>query len=328
MIKKKSIVTGGLGFVGSHLVERLVGLNHKVTIIDDFSNGKLKNVKLVEKKIKIIKADISKKGSWQNTFKDADYVFHFAALADIVPSINNPSKYFDTNVKGTLNLLETSKKYHIKKFLYAASSSSYGTPKIYPTKENEILDPKYPYSLTKKLGEDLTLHWGNIYKLNVVSLRFFNIYGERSRTSGNYGAMFGIFLAQKLNGKPFTIVGNGNQKRDFTYISDVVSAITKAIKLKKSNIVLNIGSGRCYSINFIAELLDGKKIYIPKRPGEPEITWSDISKARKMLNWKPKISIKHGVSILLNNIHLWKNAPLWNKKNINKATKNWFKYLK
>ena len=326
--KKKSIVTGGLGFVGSHLAEKLVDLNHTVTIIDNFSNGKLENIKQFKKKVTIIKADISKRGVWQKKFRDNDYVFHFAALADIVPSINNPSKYFDTNVKGTLNVLEASRKYNIKKFLYAASSSSYGIPKKYPTKENEILDPKYPYSLTKKLGEDLVLHWGNVFKLNVISLRFFNIYGERSRTNGNYGAMFGIFLVQKLKGKPFTVVGNGKQKRDFTYISDVISAIIKAIKLKKSNIVLNIGSGKCFSINYIVKLLNGDTVYIPKRPGEPEITWSNINKARKILKWKPIVSIENGIEILLKNIHLWKNAPLWNKRNIKTATKNWFKYLK
>ena len=326
--KKRSIVTGGLGFVGSHLAEKLVNLNHKVTIIDNFSNGKLENIKEFKKKVTLIKADISKKGVWQKKFKDNDYVFHFAGLADIVPSINNPSKYFDTNVKGTLNVLEASRKYNIKKFLYAASSSSYGIPKKYPTKENEILDPKYPYSLTKKLGEDLVLHWGNVFNLNVISLRFFNIYGERSRTNGNYGAMFGVFLAQKLKGKPFTIVGNGTQKRDFTYISDVISAIIKAIKLKKSNIVLNIGSGKCFSINYIVKLLNGDTVYIPKRPGEPEITWSNINKARKILKWKPIVSIENGIEILLKNIHLWKNAPLWNKRNIKTATKNWFKYLK
>ncbi len=134
--KKRSIVTGGLGFVGSHLAEKLVNLNHKVTIIDNFSNGKLENIKEFKKKVTLIKADISKKGVWQKKFKDNDYVFHFAGLADIVPSINNPSKYFDTNVKGTLNVLEASRKYNIKKFLYAASSSSYGIPKKYPTKEN------------------------------------------------------------------------------------------------------------------------------------------------------------------------------------------------
>ena len=324
----KYLVTGGLGFVGSHLVEKLVKLKHKVIIIDNFSNGKLENIKKVKDKVQIIKADISKQNNWKKYFKDIDVVIHLAAIADIVPSINNPEAYFDTNVKGTLNVLENSRKFNIKKFIYAASSSSYGIPKKYPTKETEILDCKYPYSLTKQMGEDLVLHWGKVYKLKVISLRFFNIYGERSRTSGTYGAMFGIFLAQKIKNKSYTVVGNGKQKRDFTYVSDIVEAIIKASRLKKDQLVLNIGSGKCFSVNYITKLLGGPKTYIPKRPGEPNITWANIDKAKKILNWKPQISIEVGVKILLANISLWRSAPIWDKKKIKIATKDWFKYLK
>ena len=178
------------------------------------------------------------------------------------------------------------------------------------------------------MGEDLVLHWGKVYKLNVVSLRFFNIYGERSRTSSSYGAMFGIFLAQKLKKKPFTVVGNGNQKRDFTHVSDIINALVASIKVKEKKLVLNIGSGKCYSVNYIIKLLKGKKIHIPKRPGEPQITWANINKAKKKLNWRPEISIEKGVKILLRNINFWKKAPLWDKKKISIATKDWFKYLK
>ena len=325
---KKYLVTGGLGFVGSHLVERLVKLNYQVTIIDNFSNGKIANINSVKKKVKIINEDLINNKKWRKYFKGIDVVVHLAAIADIVPSIKKPKTYFDSNVNGTLNVIEAAKDFGIKKFIYAASSSSYGIPKNYPTKESEILDPKYPYALTKKLGEDIVLHWGKLYNIDVVSLRFFNIYGERSRTSGSYGAMFGVFLAQKINGKPFTIVGNGNQKRDFTYISDVVEAIIIASKKKIKPRVLNIGSGKCYSINKIVKLLGGKKIFIPKRPGEPEITWADINMARKNLKWKPKISIESGVKKLLKNINLWSSAPVWNKKKIHIATRDWFKYLK
>ena len=324
----KYLVTGGLGFVGSHLVEKLIKLKHKVIIIDNFSNGKIENIKKVKKKIKIVKADISKQSNWKKYFKGIDVVIHLAAIADIVPSINNPQLYFDTNVRGTLNVLENSRKFNIKKFVYAASSSSYGIPKKWPTKESEILDSKYPYSLTKKMGEDLVLHWGKVYKLKIISLRFFNIYGERSRTSGSYGAMFGIFLAQKLKNKPYTVVGNGKQKRDFTYVSDIVEAIVKASKLKKHQLILNIGSGKCFSVNYIVKLLGGKKVYIPKRPGEPDITWANLNKAKKILKWKPKVSIEKGVKIILENISLWKSAPIWDEKKIKIATLDWFKYLK
>ena len=325
---KNYLVTGGLGFLGSHLVEKLVKSNHKVTIIDNLSNGKISNIKSVKKKVKIINADISITSKWKRYFKNVDVVIHLAAIADIVPSIKNPKSYFDTNVTGTINVIEAAKENGIKKFIYAASSSSYGIPKTYPTKETEILDPKYPYALTKKLGEDIVLHWGKIYKINVISLRFFNIYGERSRTSGSYGAMFGIFLAQKINGKAFTVVGNGSQKRDFTYVSDVVEAIIIASKKKIKPRILNIGSGKCYSVNQIVKLLGGTKTYIPKRPGEPQVTWANINKAKKFLKWKPKVNIKIGIKKLLDNINLWSNAPVWNKENISIATKDWFKYLK
>ena len=324
----KCLVTGGAGFVGSHLVDKLVELGHKVIVIDNLNTGRLVNLSHSIKKIRFIKTDISRHGKWGNEFKNVDIVFHLAAVADIVPSINKPELYFNTNVKGTLNVLENSKRHKVKRVIYVASSSSYGIPKKYPTKENEILDPQYPYALTKKMGEDLVIHWGKVYKLNVVSLRFFNIYGERSRTSGSYGAMFGIFLAQKINNKSFTVVGNGNQKRDFTYISDIISAFIATMKVKEKRLILNIGSGKCHSVNYIIKLLKGDKIYIPKRPGEPEVTWANISKAKKFLNWKPKVSIEEGVKILLENIYQWKKAPLWDKKKIKVATKDWFKYLK
>ncbi len=322
------LITGGCGFLGSHLVEKLVKLKHNITIIDNLSNGKISNIKKCVNKIKFVKTDISKNGKWKKHFNKIDIVIHLAAIADIVPSINNPSNYFDVNVKGTLNILENSREYKVKKIIYAASSSSYGIPKNYPTDEFENLNPEYPYALTKKLGEDIVMNWGKIYNLNVTSLRFFNIYGERARTSGSYGAMFGIFLAQKINKKPYTIVGNGKQKRDFTYVTDVVDALVKSMKLKKRNQIINIASGKCYSVNYIAKLLGGKKVYIPKRPGEPEITWGKIQKAKKLLNWKPKIGIEQGVKKLIDNIHLWKNAPVWNKKKIRIATSDWFKYLK
>ena len=324
----KILVTGGCGFLGSHLVDQLVKLNHTVTVIDDLSNGKISNIKNSIKKIKLIKVDISKNGEWKKYFKKKDVVIHLAAIADIVPSINNPTQYFNVNVKGTVNIRENSRDYKVKKIIYAASSSSYGIPKKYPTDELEKLNPQYPYALTKKLGEDIVMNWGKIYNLNVTSLRFFNIYGERSRTTGSYGAMFGIFLAQKLNKKPFTIVGNGKQKRDFTYVTDVVNALIRSIKLKKKNQIINIGSGKCYSVNYIVKLLGGKKIYIPKRPGEPEITWAKIQKAKRLLNWQPKIGIEQGVNKLLDNIKLWKNAPIWDKKKIKIATADWFKYLR
>ena len=263
-----------------------------------------------------------------NEFKNSNNVFHLAALADIVPSIQNPDAYFKSNVIGTYNVLKASKKANINKLIYSASSSCYGLPKIFPTPENSILDPQYPYALTKKLGEDLVLHWAKIYKLPSISLRFFNVYGLRARTNGTYGAVFGVFLAQKLAEKPFTIVGDGEQTRDFTFVTDVCEAMISASKSSISSDIFNVGkSGKTISINKIVNLLQGDKVYIPKRPGEPDITFADIRKIKKFLNWEPKINIEEGINILIKNIDLWKEAPLWDPKTIEKETKDWFKHL-
>jgi UDP-glucose 4-epimerase len=325
---KKCIVTGGCGFIGSHLAEKLIALGYQVIILDNLSNGTLLNIKYIKKKIKFIKCDISKKGSWQKHFKNANLVFHFAALADIVPSIQKPEEYFNANVVGTLNVLESSRQYKVKKIIYAASSSCYGIPESYPTNEKEQVNPIYPYAITKKIGEDLLLDWSKIYGLNVTSLRFFNVYGLRSRTSGTYGAMFGVFLAQKLNNRQLTIVGNGKQKRDFLNVKDAVKAIISASKIKESNLIINIGSGKTFSVEYIANLICKKsRTYLPKRPGEPDITWANIALAKKKLKWVPKVNIEIGVKELLENINYWKKAPIWDKKNIKKVTKDWFKYL-
>jgi len=323
----KFLVTGGAGFVGSHLCEDLIKKGNTVIVLDNLSTGRLENIKHL-KKIRFINCDLSKKGKWENYFKKIDCVFHLAALADIVPSIQYPKKYYESNVNGTYNVMDACKKFKVKKLIYTASSSCYGIPKKYPTNENEKIDTQYPYALTKYLGEQICVHWGKLFGIDVISLRLFNVYGTRSRTSGTYGAMFGVFLTQKLNNKPLTVVGSGKQTRDFTYVTDVVSALISAAKSNLKNTILNVGSGKTISVNKIVKILDSKKIFIPKRPGEPMITFADITNIKKKLNWKPKIDIYEGVKRLLKDISYWKNAPLWNVKKIELATKDWFKYLK
>jgi UDP-glucose 4-epimerase len=330
---KKVIITGGAGFIGSHLVDLLIEKGFQVKVIDNLSSGRKVNIKQhLDKSYfsfhKIDLGDYKQLPLLKKIFKDIDYVFHLAALADIVPSIQRPIKYFRSNVDATLNVLEASKKNNIKKFIYTASSSCYGLAKKFPTPETAHIKPEYPYALTKFLGEKIALHWGKLYNLPVISLRLFNVYGPRARTSGTYGAVFGVFLAQKLNNKPFTIVGDGCQKRDFTYVTDVTQAFYKAAISKIKNEIINIGSGKPHSINNLVKLLEGKITYIPKRPGEPDLTFGDISKAKKMLKYNPQISFEDGIKIMLNHINDWKNAPLWTPKKINDATKDWFKYLK
>jgi len=327
--KIRAIVTGGAGFIGSHLVDKLLANGYRVTVIDNLSRGDLKNLKQNEENpnFSLIKADITDLDKMIKYFKGNDWVFHMAALADIVPSIRNPKDYYKANVDGTFSVLEASRKAKIKRFIYAASSSSYGIPDEYPTPETATIRPEYPYALTKYLGECLVLHWEKVYNLPVVSLRFFNVYGPRARTSGTYGAVFGVFLSQKLHGKLFTVVGDGTQTRDFTFVTDVVDACILAAKSDLTCEVMNVGSGNTYSINHLVELLEGDVIYIPKRPSEPECTYADTAKIKKLLGWKPTISFEKGVKIMLDHIDDWKNAPLWTPEKINNVTEDWFKYL-
>ena len=324
----KAIVTGGAGFIGSHMVDLLVKEKFEVLVIDNLINGRVENINK-SSNVKFLKADISDYSvSFDEYFEDVDYVFHFAAMADIVPSINNPLLYHKANVDGTINILEAAKKSkNLKKFVYAASSSCYGIPDNYPTLETSSIKPEYPYAHTKRIGEEYVLHWGQVYKLPVVSMRFFNVYGPRHRTSGTYGAVFGVFLAQLLNNKPLTIVGDGEQTRDFTFVTDVVDACYIAAKSDITNEIFNVGSDNTYSVNYLVELLGGEKVYIPKRPGEPDCTYADISKIKKMLNWTPKVSFEEGVKIMLENIEQWRESPVWNESSIQTATQDWFKYL-
>jgi len=324
---KNVIVTGGAGFIGSHVVEALILDGHKVTVLDNLSTGRLENLSEFIDDINFVKCDISSAGDWAELFEDNDWVIHLAALADIVPSIQKPEEYFYSNVDGTFNVLQAARKYKTKRFIYAASSSCYGIPNIYPTPEGSEIKPQYPYALTKNIGEQIVMHWASIYKLPAVSLRFFNVYGTRSRTTGTYGAVFGVFLAQKLANQPFTIVGNGEQTRDFTYVTDVANAVICAAQSTKIGEIYNVGSGSTVSVNRIANLLEGDVIYIPKRPGEPDSTFADISKIRAELGWQPKISIEDGVKKVLDNIGYWLNAPVWTPDSIDKATQDWFKYL-
>ena len=323
----KSIVTGGAGFIGSHLVDRLLELGHKVVVLDNFSTGRRENLEHVNGQIQLVECDLSVKGDWTQHFHGVDWVFHLASLADIVPSIQNPEGYFRSNVDATFYVLEAARHNNAKRFIYAASSSCYGIPDNYPTPESADIRPQYPYALAKRMGEELVEHWAQLYNLPAISLRFFNVYGTRSRTSGTYGAVFGVFLAQKLANKPYTVVGDGEQTRDFTYVSDICSALISAAESEKTAEIYNVGSGETVSINKIAKLLGGEITHIPKRPGEPDITFADISKISNELNWKPKINIEDGISIVLDNIDYWKEAPIWTPETISKATEDWFKYL-
>lgn len=325
----KALVTGGAGFIGSHLTERLIARGHQVVVLDSLVSGRLENLETIadNPNCELRQRDIEDMDSCLPSFAGVDWVFHLAGIADIVPSIENPERYFRTNVKGTLNVLECARRAGARRFIYAASSSSYGIPDVYPTPETTPISPRYPYALTKHIGEELVHHWGEVYNLPAVSLRLFNVYGPRSRTTGTYGAVFGVFLAQKRNGKPLTVVGDGTQTRDFTYVTDVVDAFIRAAKADIRGESINIGSGNHYSVNQLTRLIGGNVVHIPKRPGEPERTFACIKKARDLLGWKPRISFEHGVRLMLKRIDDWQDAAIWEPESIEQATASWFKYL-
>tara|TARA_Y100000816_G_C26100500_1_gene583091 strand:- start:284 stop:1270 length:987 start_codon:yes stop_codon:yes gene_type:complete len=326
----KVIVTGGAGFIGSHLVDRLLKDKKikSIVILDILKAGK-RNIQHLNKnkKVYVYKKDVAKINKNDKCFKNVDCVFHLAAIADIVPSITDPSDYYSTNVTGTINILEAMRHNNVKNIVYAASSSCYGIPKNYPTTENEKIQLKFPYALTKYIAEETIIHWAEVYKIKFISLRLFNVFGLRSRTSGAYGAVMGVFLKQKLSNKPLTIVGNGNQTRDFINVKDVVEAFYKSMKLKNKNHIINIGSSRPIKVKKLARMISNKYTFVPKRPGEPDKSHANINKAKKILDWSPKVTFENGVKELLKNIHFWKNAPLWDKKSITKATKKWFEQL-
>ncbi len=324
------VVTGGGGFIGSHLVDRLLSEGNHVRVIDNFSVGRKQNLKqhAENPKLEVIEGDVCDEALVDKIFEGADRVFHLAARADIVPSIQEPKEYFRSNVDGTFCVLQAARKANIKRFVYVASSSCYGIPDNYPTPETAETRPQYPYALTKFLGEQLVMHWAQVYKLPALSIRFFNIYGPRARTSGTYGAVFGVFLAQLLADKPLTIVGDGKQTRDFTYVSDAVNALVTAAESTEVGKIYNIGSNNPVSVNSLVELLGAKEtVFIPKRPGEPDCTWADTSKIAKELGWAPKVKFEDGVKIMLQNIDYWRDAPVWTTDKIADATEDWFKYL-
>ena len=326
----KILITGGAGFIGSHLAEALHSDGHEIIILDNFFSGTRQNLEQISDstRVKIVETDISDLGASIELFNAVDCVFHLAGLADIVPSIEKPRLYYDVNVTGTVSVLEACRKHSVPKFIYAASSSCYGIPDIFPTPETAEINPMYPYALTKHLGEELALHWGKIYGISTTSLRLFNVYGPRSRTSGAYGAVFGVFLAQKLNNRPFTLVGDGTQTRDFTYVSDVVQAFIKASTVVGTSNVYNVGSGQHQTINRLVKLLGGPTVNLPKRPGEPDTTFADITKIKQELGWNALVPFDKGVNLMLENISNWKNAPIWTKETIGSATRLWFKHLK
>jgi UDP-glucose 4-epimerase len=324
-----AVVTGGAGFIGSHMVDLLLAEGHTVHVIDNLSGGRLLNLEQHrgERRLRVDTRDLRDLAPNDPLFRGAELVFHFAGIGDIVPSIERPIDYMSANVMGTVHALEGARWAGARKFVYAASSSCYGLTEELPTTEDAPIKPQYPYALSKLLGEQAVLHWGQVYRLPVNSLRIFNAYGLRSRTTGAYGAVFGVFLAQKLAGKPLTVVGDGTQTRDFLYVTDVARAFHLAARSEHFQQVYNLGAGQPQSVNRLVELLGGEVVHLPKRPGEPDCTWADTGKIRRDLGWQPRVTLEEGVAKMLAHIDYWRDAPVWDVASIHEATRTWFAFL-
>ena len=292
----RCIVTGGAGFIGSNLVDRLINDGYEVVIFDDLSTGKEENI---NPKATFHKVDISDMDDYYPFyFNDVDVIFHLACLARVQPSIENPMEYHNVNVNGTLNLLEMARKFNIKRFVFSSSSSVYGDAEQVPTTEECKLNPISPYALHKYIGEEYCKLYSKLYGIETVSLRYFNVYGERQPTEGAYCLVMGVFAQQLLNGELMTINGDGEQRRDFTYVGDVVDANIKCatIKMKWDGDIINIGAGDNRSVNQIADLLGGDNSRIHRDPVvEPRVTKADNGKAQFLLNWKSTTTLEEWI---------------------------------
>ncbi len=326
--KPAAVVTGGAGFIGSHMVDLLIEQGFSVRVIDNLAGGHRSNLEHLKgnSDLACYWQDVRQLEPSSRIFEDARYVFHLAGIGDIVPSIENPTPYMDTNVQGTVRVLECAREAGAKKFVYAASSSCYGLAGV-PTAEDHPIDPQYPYALSKYLGEEVAFHWHRVYGLPVNSIRIFNAYGPRVRTTGAYGAVFGVFFRQKLAGKPYTLVGDGTQRRDFIYVTDIARAFLAAALTDESGECYNVGAGNPQAVNRLVEILGGDVVHIPKRPGEPDCTWANIEKITRRLGWRPTVAFEDGVRRMLADIELWRDAPLWDPDSIARSTEKWFRYL-
>ena len=301
--KKIAVVTGGAGFIGSHMVDLLLAKKYRVHVIDNLSGGHKKNLAhhYNNPLLKFKKIDICKLKKNNKLFKNATYVFHFAGVGDVVPSIKKPDNYMMINVQGTVRVLEAARHAKVKKFIYAASASCYGMNSK-RTKESSKINLQNPYALSKYLGEKVVFNWSKVYGLPANSIRIFNAYGTRNKTTGSYSAVIGVFFKQKLKKVPLTIVGDGKQTRDFIYVTDIAEAFLAAAKTSIVGTIYNVGAGNSQSVNFLANLIGGKKVFVQNRLGETKHSCANIGKIKRQLKWKPKVLFKDGLAKIWNEI--------------------------
>ena len=292
----KCLVTGGAGFIGSHLVDELIEQDHEVVVIDNLLLGK---EKYINDKANFFGKDIRKLEEIKSIFSEVEVVFHLAAEPRLPISIEQPKHAHSINVEGTVNVLESARQQDVDSLIFSSTAAVYGDKEELPISEEATLEYKAPYGLHKAIGEEYSKLYSNFYDLNTVSLRYFNVYGPRKTAEGGYPMVIPIFLQQRQEGKPLTIVGDGKQTRDYVHVDDVVRANIRAWKSDVDNgNVFNIGAGTQVSVNEIAEIIDGESTHIPERKGEIRFSEADISKAKKRLDWEPQVDFEEGIEEL------------------------------
>lgn len=301
----KYVITGGAGFIGSNLVNRLIEDKHEVHVIDNFCTGKKENCNSAAEYHNYDVSNVENFNQIKTIMKDTDCVFHTAALARVQPSIKNPIEYEINNTIGIVHLLKTASDAGVRRFVYSSSSSAYGDPQKLPSQELHLSNPISPYAAQKYYGEICCKMFSKVYGIETISLRYFNVYGENQNLGGPYATVVGIFLKQVLDNEPMTINGDGENRRDYTYVGDVVNANILALKSNKvgKGEVINIGSGKNLSVNEVASMIGSRKVY-QESVNEPAITLADISKAKKLLNWEPKVILKDWIIEYKNKIGL------------------------
>jgi len=290
----KILVTGGAGFIGSHLTDKLIEQGHQVVVIDNLSTGRKENL---NPKADFHNLDICEFEKIKPLFEGVDFVFHLAAIPRVPISVEDPVTTSKVNILGTINVFKAAIDGGVKRVIFASSSSVYGNQQILPLKEDMIPNPISPYGLQKLVGEKFAKLFTKLYKVPIISLRYFNVYGPRIDFDSDYSLVIGKFLKLKAEGKPLTIFGDGEQTRGFCYVDDVVRANILAMESEKlkGGEIINISSGESYSINYLADLIGGEKQYLPPRKGDVRHTKADITLAKELLNWQPKISFEEGL---------------------------------
>ena len=301
---KKFLVTGGAGFIGSHITETLVSRGHFVRVLDDFSSGKEENLRPFRKKIEVVKADIRSPQACLKAAQGMDYVLHQAALRSVPKSLQRPAEYNEVNIQGTLNLLNASLQSKVKMFVFASSSSVYGDAKVFPEREGFLPSPISPYALTKLAGEYYCRMFSMHFGLPTASLRYFNVFGPRQSLDDEYAVVVPKFIACFLKNERPPVFGNGRQSRDFTFVSNVVDAnLRAAARVGLRGETFNVAGGRDYTVLELVKALAKisgrqlKPVFLPKRPGDVFRTLADLSLARKKIGFQPKVGFPAGLKI-------------------------------